>query len=70
MIYDTAFDIILKTPKNAFIKRVRRLVDSFSTDILFGISGGKMLTGKHLFAHGFYSMSGNKEAVKVTLRSL
>ena len=41
---------ILKSSKVAVNDSVSRLVDSFSADFVYGVSEGKVLTGKHLFA--------------------
>ena len=58
---------LLKSPKHAATERIRRLVNSFAADFVYGVSGE--LTSKHfLLAHGLHSMSGNKEAVQITNR--
>ena len=58
---------LLKSPKHAATDRIRRLVDSFSSDFVYGVSGE--LTGKHyLLAHGLHCMTGNKESLQITNR--
>ena len=58
---------LLKSPKHAVTDRIRRLVDSFAADFMYGVSGE--ITGKHyLLGHGLHSMTGNKESVQVTNR--
>ena len=60
---------LLKSPKHAVTDRIRRLINSFSADFVYGVSGGKVLTGKHfLFVHGLHAITRNKEIVKIANR--
>lgn len=58
---------LLKSPKHAATDRIRRIVDSYAADFVYGVSGE--LTAKHyLLGHGLHCMTGNKESVLVTNR--
>ena len=53
--------------KDAATDRIRQLVDYFSTDFVYGVSGE--LTSKHyLLGHGLHCMTGNKESVQIANR--
>ncbi len=58
---------LLKSPKHAATERIRRLVDSYAADFVYGVSGE--WTSKHyLLGHGLHSMPGNKESVQIANR--
>ena len=58
---------LLKSPKHSVTDRIRRLIESFSADFMYGVSGE--ITGKHyLLGHGLHSMTGNKETVQIANR--
>lgn len=58
---------LLKNPKHAVTDRIRRLINSFSADFVYGVSGE--ITGKHyLMGHGLHSLTGNKETVQIANR--
>ena len=58
---------LLKSSKKAVTDRICRLVNSFSADFVYGVSGE--LTSKHyLLAHGLHCITGNKETVQITNR--
>ena len=58
---------LLKSSKKAATDRIRRLVEPFSADFVYGVNGE--LTSKHyLLAHGLHCITGNKETVQITKR--
>ena len=58
---------LLKSSKKAATDCIRRMVDPFSADFIYGVNGE--LTSKHyLLAHGLHCITGNKETVQTTKR--
>ena len=43
---------------------IRRLVDSFSADFVYGVSG-ELTSKRYLIAHGLHCITGKKEAVQI-----
>ena len=60
---------LLKHPDHSMSSNITRLVESYSADLIHGVSKGQILTAKHyLLALALHSLTGQKNVVQLTSR--
>ena len=60
---------LLKASKHSVTSKVRRLVDSYSSDLVYGVSRGQTMTPKHyLLGLSLHNMTGQKKIVQIANR--
>ena len=60
---------LFKSSDHASSKNVNRLVDSYSADLIHGVSGGSFITQKHfLLGLGLHNLTGKREVIQITNR--